>query len=108
MKEVKFLKLDNGKEPVREWLETLDVRVQTRINSRLIRINEGNYGDVKRLANSELSEVRFKFGKGYRIYFAEVKNTIILLINSGDKSAQATDIKKANEYFKLWKERNND
>lgn len=101
MKEIKQFKLENGKYPVRDWIDSLDLGVQTRIYSRLVRLQEGNYGDYKKLG--EISELRFKFGSGYRIYFAEVNNVIILLINAGDKSTQSRDIKKAKEYLQLWK-----
>ncbi|MDR1167545.1 MAG: type II toxin-antitoxin system RelE/ParE family toxin [Heliobacteriaceae bacterium] len=108
MKEIVYFKLENGKEPVDEWISSLDIRTQSRIYSRLERISQGNYGDVKKLTNSELSEIRLALGKGYRIYYAEVENIIILLINAGDKSTQISDIKKANKYFILWKEQSNE
>ena len=33
---------------------------------------KGNKGDYKQLKNSKLSELRFHFGSGYRIYFKEL------------------------------------
>ncbi|MBQ8168383.1 addiction module killer protein [bacterium] len=45
--------------------------------------------------DNEISELRFNFGSGYRVYYTEVDNIIILLINSGDKSTQNKDIQKA-------------
>ena len=48
----------------------------------------------KRL-DSKLLELRFFFAKGYRIYFTERNNKIILLLNAGDKSSQDKDIQKA-------------
>ena len=108
MKEIIFFELENGKIPVQDWLDELDKSFQSRILERFSHVVSGNYGDIQKLKNSELSEFRFDFGKGYRIYFKEVKNVIILLLNSGDKSTQAKDIKKAEQYFKIWKEQNND
>ncbi len=67
----------------------------------------GNYGDFKKI-DSELSEFRLKFGAGYRLYFSEINNVIILLISGGDKSTQVKDIKKAKEYLQQWKEGNNE
>jgi len=100
VKEIKFFKIEN-KEPVKEWLDSLDLVIQARIYSRFSRVQEGNYGDYKRL--SEISELRFKFGSGYRIYFTEVNNVILLLLNAGDKKTQSKNIKKAKEYLKIWK-----
>ncbi len=97
----------NDKSPIESWLFSLDKITQDRIIKRLERIEQGNYGDFKRL-DSEILEFRFKFGTGYRIYFAEVDNVIVLLLNAGDKSTQKTDIKKAKEYLKIWKGNNNE
>lgn len=76
--------------------------IRKRIIQRILRIEEGNFGDYKKISN-EISELRFSFGKGYRIYYAENKNKIILLINGGDKSTQSNDIKKAHEFFNKWR-----
>ena len=81
MKELTFYKHSNGKEPVKAWLEQLDVSMRLRILSRLTRIENGNYGDFKKI-DDEISELRFNFGSGYRIYFTEVNNIIILLLNA--------------------------
>lgn len=101
MKEVRYLMLDNGKSPVIEWINTLDYQFQTRIYSRITRLQEGNYGDCKNIG--EISELRFKFGSGYRIYFKEIDDVILLLVNAGDKKTQTKDIEKAKEYLKIWK-----
>jgi len=101
MKELEFFKLENGKEPAREWLNSLDGSVQTRIYARLARVQEENYGDYKNLG--EISELRFNFGSGYRIYFAEIGDIIVVLINAGDKKSQKKDIEKAKEYFNIMK-----
>lgn len=101
MKEIEFFKLDNNKEPVSDWLNSLDSVTRKRIYARLIRLEENNYGDCKNLG--EISELRFKFGSGYRAYFSEVNDIIIILLNAGDKKTQSKDIEKAKEYFNIWK-----
>lgn len=101
MKKIEFFKLGNGKEPVKEWLDSLDSITRKRIYARLVRLEENNYGDCKNLG--EISELRFKFGSGYRIYFTEINNIIIVLLNFGDKKAQSKDIKKAKEYLNILK-----
>lgn len=101
MKEIRYFKLENGKSPVKEWIESLDTSTQVRIFARLARVGENNYGDCKKL--SEISELRFKFGSGYRIYFSEINDVIILLLSAGDKKTQSKDIKNAKEYLQIWK-----
>jgi putative addiction module killer protein len=48
--------------------------------------------------------MRLPFGAGYRIYFGEIDNTIVLLLCGGDKSSQAQDIERAKTYWLEYKE----
>ena len=99
MKEIIAYKFKDGKCPFDEWIANLDISVQTRIVKRMERVRQGNLGDWKKL-DSDISELRFNFGPGYRIYFSEVDNVIMILLCAGDKSTQSKDIKKAKEYLK--------
>ena len=94
--------LANGKIPFVEWMNTLDKITKSRVQSRLTRLLENNFGDHKKL-DSEISELRLKFGSGYRIYYTEIDNIIILLINGGDKSTQTKDIEKAKDILYEWR-----
>lgn len=77
------------------WLSTLkDKKSTTRIMARLYRVEQGNFGDHK-MITGELSELRFFFSSGYRIYYTIKNNEIVLLLQGGDKSTQNKDIKKA-------------
>jgi len=100
--EIEYLKLSNGKAPITEWLNTLDGSFRKRINQRILRIEEGNFGDHKKLSE-DISELRFDFGKGYRIYYTEINRKIVLLVNGGDKSEQSKDIKKAQRLLDEWR-----
>ncbi|MBI3418591.1 MAG: addiction module killer [Proteobacteria bacterium] len=40
------------------------------------------------------------FGPGYRIYFGEQGNNIIVLLCGGDKGIQSKDIEQAKAYWK--------
>lgn len=102
MKEIIFFAYKN-KVPIQVWLASLDSSNRNRVLARLARLEENNYGDYKKL-DDEIYELRFKFGSGYRIYFAEIDNVIILLLNAGNKSTQSKDIKKAKEYLNIWKD----
>lgn len=103
--EIEYLILQNGKAPIIEWLNSLDNIIRKRINQRILRIEDGNFGDCKKISD-DISELRFTFGKGYRIYYTEENNKIILLINGGDKSTQVKDIQKANKMLEQWRNRN--
>ncbi len=105
MKEILTYKTSTDKCPFDDWFYKIDKTTQARIEKRLERVEEGNYGDFKKL-NSDISELRFAFGSGYRIYFTESNNIIIILLCAGDKSTQKNDIKQAKEYLKDLIERN--
>lgn len=49
-------------------------------------------------------ELRIHYGPGFRVYFAECEDDIVLLLLGGDKSSQKSDIKLARGYFKHYKE----
>lgn len=108
MKQFQYYQHTNSKIPVIIWLKELDKSFKHIILDRLTRIEEdGNFGDFK-IIDDEISELRFNFGNGYRIYYAEVNNIVILLLNAGDKKLQNKDIIKAKEYLKIWRQNNND
>ena len=89
---------------VREWLDELEQNDEASydaIIARLERVEEGNFGDYGP-AGSVL-ELRFLMtGPGYRIYFGQ-HNDMVILLRAGTKKTQQADIKIAN---KLWREYN--
>jgi len=99
---VKIAQLSNGKSHFIEWIESLDKVTKSRVQSRLTRLLENNFGDHKKIDN-EISELRLKFGSGYRIYYTEIDNVVVLLITGGDKSTQSKDIQKAKEILQEWR-----
>jgi putative addiction module killer protein len=98
-KQLVFYQTEQGDEPFNEWLDSLDNSVRARVLLRLDRVRLGNYGDYKSVGEG-VCELRFVFGAGYRAYFAEVGNTIVLLLTGGDKGSQRKDITKAQSYWK--------
>lgn len=78
------------------WLKSLkDVRAQARIFMRINRLEAGLLGDVKFF--NGIGELRVDYGPGYRVYFVQRGNEIIILLCGGDKSTQSKDIKQAIE-----------
>ena len=98
-KQIEIYCTSNGKKPFISWLESLkDNKARYRIKERLDRITLGNMGDCKRIQQG-ISELRCDFGPGYRVYFGEEEQTLIILLCGGDKSTQEKDIKKAIQYW---------
>lgn len=83
-----------------KWFDSLrDRTAQARIEIRIQRLALGNPGDVKSVG-SGISELRINYGPGYRIYFSQLGELLILLINGGDKDSQRDDIAVAKELLK--------
>jgi putative addiction module killer protein len=77
------------------WLSSLkDTRTRIRLARRLERVRQGNLGDVASVGDS-VFEMREFFGPGWRMYYCQHENTIIVMLGGGDKSTQAKDIAKA-------------
>jgi len=78
-----------------EWIDNLrDLQGRARILVRVERLAAGNPGDVMPVG-SGVSELRIHFGPGYRVYFTQRGQDLVILLAGGDKSSQATDIQTA-------------
>jgi putative addiction module killer protein len=81
-----------------EWLRSLKDRAAARrIAIRVARIEAGLLGDVKRLEG--IAEVRIDYGPGYRLYFVQ-KGEAVVLLCGGDKGSQSRDIRRARRLAK--------
>lgn len=77
------------------WLDGLrDIQARARIQARLARLAAGNLGDVKPVGGG-VSELRIDYGPGYRVYYTQRGNEVVILLAGGDKKTQAADIKTA-------------
>jgi len=82
------------------WLDGLrDKKAQVRIAARLRLAEAGNLGDWNSIAGA-ISEMRVNFGPGYRLFFTRRGRILIVMLNGGDKSTQAKDIKRAQQILK--------
>jgi putative addiction module killer protein len=104
-KELRIYRTKEGSEPFVEWLESLKDNIgRAHITNRLNRIIAGNYGDYKSVGDG-VYELKIHFGPGYRVYFSEQENTILVLLLGGSKRTQSKDIKKAKQYWVDFQER---
>ena len=76
------------------WFDNLrDRQARSRILVRLQRLSHGNPGDVQPVGEG-VSELRISYGPGYRLYFTERDDALIILVG-GDKRTQQRDIREA-------------
>jgi putative addiction module killer protein len=68
------------------------------ILTRLDRVRQGNLGNHKSVGKG-VSELIFDVGPGYRVYFGQDGNLIILLL-AGSKKTQADNILQAQKYWR--------
>lgn len=77
------------------WLAGLrDVRAQARINARIRRLSLGNPGQVRAL-RAGVSELKIDYGPGYRVYYTQRGQELVILLCGGDKRTQEQDIARA-------------
>jgi putative addiction module killer protein len=89
-----------------KWIKRLkDIRAKSKILFRIQKLEtDEHFGDCKPVGDG-ISEMRINYAKGYRLYFREKDNKIVILLIGGEKSTQQKDIEKAK---KIWNKIKND
>jgi putative addiction module killer protein len=91
-------------EVYRDWINALKDRVgRARIQVRVDRLVHGNPGSHRDLT-AGVSELKIDFGPGYRVYYAQRGDRLLLLLVGGDKSTQQKDIERAIELARGFQE----
>ena len=87
-----------------KWLRKLkDLRAKVKILLRIQKLEEHeHFGDCEPVGEG-IQELKINYAKGYRVYFKEKNDKIIILLIGGDKSSQQSDIEKAKNIWKLLK-----
>jgi len=86
----------------RKWERKLrDQRGKALIAARIFRLANGLSGDVKPVGQG-VCELRIHHGPGYRVYFKQRGNEVIILLSGGDKDTQQSDINTALRLASEW------
>jgi len=87
-----------------EWIDNLRDRAgAAQVLRRLARLERGNPGRVAPVGEG-VSELKIDFGPGYRVYFGQWGEELVIILCGGDKSSQDRDIKAAKQLWDQWKE----
>lgn len=100
-------KTQDGGVPFRDWLVRLkDVRAKAKVTKAVTQMEAGNFGDHKPITDGlGLHERRIDYGPGYRIYYVNEGDKLIILFAGSDKSSQQAAIDAAKEYLADYKGR---
>lgn len=92
----------HGRDCFQDWLRTIgDGKARQALRLRLNRVAQGNFGDCRPVGEG-VHELRINVGPGYRVYFGEDGDKVILLGGSR-KDDQQEQIKSAKD---RWREYN--
>ncbi|MYG41309.1 MAG: hypothetical protein F4201_10960, partial [Nitrospira sp. SB0677_bin_15] len=80
-----------GKDYFDEWLQDQDAETKARVQTRIDRIELGNFGDHKGVGDG-VFELRIDCGPGYRVYYGLDNETLVILLCGGTKKQQARTI----------------
>jgi len=79
------------------WFDGLkDPATRARLIRRLEKAARGLLGDVEPVGEG-VSEMREFFGPGWRMYYIEQGDVLIVMLDGGTKAMQSRDIKRAKE-----------
>jgi putative addiction module killer protein len=80
-----------GHNHYREWVSDLDASVGARIDKSVLKMGNGLFTDIKPEGEG-ISALRVNFGPGYRVYFGQDGDQLIILLAGGTKRRQEKDI----------------
>lgn len=105
LKKFELYQTATGKSPFEIWLEDLkDKKARHVIRARLDRLAYGLAGQCEPVGQG-VFELKIYYGPGYRVYFGQEGQTLVILLSGGDKSTQNRDIEKAKFYWQDYQRR---
>lgn len=94
---------ENGTDYFDMWFRKLSPQARSRVQTRLDRIEFGNFGDYKSLGKG-VYEIRIHLGPGYRVYFGRDGDDLVILLGGGTKKRQTRDIIQTQAHWEAYKQ----
>jgi putative addiction module killer protein len=76
-----------GSSPFAAWFRNLDAAAAAKVTTALRRLELGNFSNVKGVG-AGVFEYRIDFGPGYRVYFGQDGETVVILLGGTNRSAR--------------------
>lgn len=86
------------------WFRSVDAAAAARVTSALRRLKLGNFSNVKGVGRG-VFEDRIDFGPGYRVYFGNDGDAVVILLGGGTKKRQDRDNATAHDRWADYKKR---
>ena len=96
----KYFVSEDGSSLFEDWLVSLDNIPRAIVIRTIRKVADGGAKKSIKALKDGVFEIKIPHGPGLRVYFAEVRGEIILLLVGGIKRNQSKDIKRAK---KMWR-----
>lgn len=94
----------DGVSPFARWFAGLNTPAALKVRTAIARLEAGNLSNTKSVGRS-VFEYRIDFGPGYRVYFGNDGERLIILLAGGTERRQRNDIETAHAYWADYKAR---
>jgi putative addiction module killer protein len=103
MPEIRYYQAADGHQPFAEWYVDLAAAARAKVTRAIVRLEQGNFSNVKSVGEG-VFEYRIDFGPGYRVYFGQDGQTLVILLTGGTKKRQQRVIDAAHDYWRDYKQ----
>jgi len=103
MPEIRYYAAPGGVQPFAEWFADIEPVARAKVTRAIARLEQGNDSNVKSVGEGVL-EYRINFGPGYRVYFGQDGDALVILLTGGTKKRQQRDIDAAHAYWQDYKQ----
>jgi len=102
MPQIRYYFVSAGRQPFAEWFADLEAAARAKVTRAIVQLGHGNFSNVKSVGEG-VFEYRIDFGPGYRVYFGQDGETLVILLTGGTKKRQRRDIDVAHVYWRDYK-----
>ena len=94
----------SGRSPFAAWFDSLHAEAAAKVATAITRISRGNFSNVQGVGSGVL-EYKLDYGPGYRVYFGNDGETLVILLGGGTKKRQQRGISTALASWQDYKRR---